>query len=319
VTEPVAITDPALIERLMLPNDAFLDTFRGLIAHFPAREWTEEAFERGLRYPWYRPERSYLLQDGEAHLLHELDPARRADVLARHVGPAGGRVPLLAIGSNAAPKNLAIKLAHHDEPDDREVLVLAGELQEVDVVAAAAVAVYGAMPATLAPSPGVAARAAVLLVTATQLTTLTWGEISYRLGRLEGAPFVVEDGFDGLELDAPLAFVSRWGAFAPDGEPVALAAIPAHGRTFRAWTQRELVDRAAEIVLGRADAEELTRALFASTGELAPRAVAELRAHAQPFEFAGWRPMAPDGTLARRRSAGDRRGRLGDVDRGPER
>ncbi|MDQ3741436.1 MAG: hypothetical protein M3389_10900, partial [Actinomycetota bacterium] len=242
MTAAAGITDPALLERLRMPDEVFAEHFRGLVANFPAREWSQEAFERGLRYPWYRPARSYLLRDGEHRLLHELAPEERAAVVERHVGEGSGRAPLLAFGSNAAPRNLAIKLAHHEDAADREVLVLAGELHELDVVAAASVAIYGAMPATLAASPGTAVRAAVLLVTAKQLTTLTWGEIPYRLGRLDGAPFTVEGGFEGLRLDAPLAYVSRWGAFAPDGEAVALAAVPATGRRLAAATQRELID-----------------------------------------------------------------------------
>src|SRR3712207_7808731 len=123
----VAITDPALLERLTLSDEAFLEHFLGLVQNFPAREWTAEAFERGLRYPWYRPQRSYLLRDGEVELLHEMDGKRRDEVLGRQAG----RFPLLAFGSNVAPKNLTIKLAHHQEAEDREVLVLAGELHEL--------------------------------------------------------------------------------------------------------------------------------------------------------------------------------------------
>lgn len=288
-----AITDPALLERQNLPDEGFLEHFLGLIEHFPEREWTREAFERGLRYPWSRPQRSYLLRDGETVLLDDLP--ERAAVLERY---SAGRALLLAFGSNGAPKNLAIKLAHHPEPEDREVLVLAGELHDLDVVACAAVSIYGAMPATLAASPGTSVDAAVLLVTSTQLTTLTWGEMPYRLGRLQAAPFTVEDGLEGLEMESPLAFVSRWGAFAPDGVPAPLAAVPGRDRRARPWTQRELVDRAAAIVLGPGgDAEALTRAIHASPVAVARRGIPALREHAQPFDWPGWIPIASDGTL----------------------
>lgn len=297
MTGAAAITDPALLDRLAMSDERFLEHFLGLLANFPARQWDPEQFERGLRYPWYRPARSYLLRDGEPQLLHELEPARRAAVLEPHVGP--DRVALLSFGSNAAPKNLAIKLAHLPAPEDRAVLVLAGELHELDVVACAAVAVYGAMPATLAASPGTAVRAAVLLVNPTQLTTLTWGEMPYRLGRLEGAPFVVEDGVADLELDAPLAFVSRWGAFAPDGRPAALAAVPATHRTLPAWTQRELLDHVAALVLSPngGGAEALTHGICAGAAAMANRMLPALREHAQPFDFPGWTPLVDDSAI----------------------
>ena len=294
-----AITDAALLERLTLPDDEFLDHFLELVGHFPPREWTEEQYERGLRYPWERPERSYLLRDREAQLLHDLEPAAREELLRRHAGPGSGRLPLLAIGGNAAPKYLSLKLAHHESPEEREVLVLAGELHDFDVTASAAVAIYGAMPATLAPSPGTAVRAAVLLVTPAQLTTLTWGELTYRVGRLRGATFTVEDGVEGVELDAPLAYVSRWGTFAPGGAPAALAAIPARGRPGHAWTQGELLDRAGEIVLGPGHgAQQLVRELCAVGGAIARRVIPALRPHAIAFDHAGWAPVRPDGTFA---------------------
>jgi hypothetical protein len=294
-----AITDSQLLERLMLPEEAFVDYFLELASHFPERAWSRRSFEHGLRYPWTRPDRSYLLRDGVTHLLHELDEPERAAMLERHLGPAAGRVALLAFGSNVAPKNLAVKLAHHTDREDREILVLAGDLHDLDVVACAAIAVYGAMPATLAASPGTRVRAAVLLVNATQLTTLTWGEMTYLIGRLQGARFTVEDGVHGVELDSPLAFVSRWGAFAPDGVAASLAAISATGRTAPAWSQQELVDRAADIALGPdgGGAEALTRSAYRDVRAMAARVLPALRPYAQPFDFPGWTPIAPDGTL----------------------
>jgi hypothetical protein len=120
----------------------------------------------------------------------------------------------------------------------------------------------------------------------------------YRLGRLGGAPFTAEDGFEGLEIEAPLAFVSRWGAFAPDGDPAALAAIPGRNRRAREWTQRELVDRAAQIIFGPGhDAEALTRVIHANPLEIAQRGIPALREYAQPFDHADWTPLAPDGTV----------------------
>jgi hypothetical protein len=274
----VTITDAALLERLALSDEQFLEAFLAIAANIPAREWTPAESARGLRYPWHRPEGSYLLRDGATLPADE-------DAVVRHLG--AGRAPLLAFGSNVAPKNLAIKLAHHEEAEDREVLVLAGELHDLDVVAAASVTLYGAMPATLTASPGTRVRAAVLLVTATQLTTLTWGEIPYRLGRLDGAAFVTDEA---VELDDPFAYVSRWGAFAPDGDPAPLAAVPATGRAWREWTQGELLERAAAIV-GEESGEALVRAMYADAGRTQARVLPGLRPHSQPFVFDGWHPL----------------------------
>ena len=295
----IAITDPALLERQTMADERFIKHFIELIANFPPRAWDQEAFERGLRYPWYRPERSYLLRDDTVTLLHDLEPDERSAIVEQHIGPASGREALVAFGSNAAPKNLALKLAHHPDPEDREVLVLSGELSDLDVVASASVAVYGAMPATITASAGTSVNAALLFVNVTQLTALTWGELPYRIGRLRGAPFIVEEGIEGLEVDSPLAFVSRWGAFLPEGEPAPLAAVPGRNRRSRAWTQLELLQRVADILLGPGNGgpEALVRTGWSDIGAMAARVLPTLREHSEPFEFPGWDPIGPDGRL----------------------
>jgi hypothetical protein len=93
--------------------------------------------------------------------------------------------------------------------------------------------------------------------------------------------------------------VSRWGAFAPDGVAASLAAIPATGRGAPAWTQQELVDRAADLVLGPngGGAEALIRIGYRDAGAMAARVLPALRPYAQPFDCPGWTRIAPDGTL----------------------
>jgi hypothetical protein len=104
-------------------------------------------------------------------------------------------------------------------------------------------------------------RCAVLWVSAAQFVQLAWSELSYLLGRLDGVRFDADDA--GAGLGSVFAFVSRFGAFSPQGEPVALAAVPAEHRTATAMTQAELLGAAARIALGEgASSEELARELF---------------------------------------------------------
>ena len=290
------LTSPELCERLRMTADAFLEYFRGLLGNFPPREVTPELLDRGRRYPWYRPTESYLLRDGEISLLADLDPGEREAVAERHTGTASGRTTLLAYGANGAPKSLALKVAHLEDPADREVLVLTGEVEGIDVVASASVTVYGAMPATIAASPGTAVRVAMLRLTATQLETIVLGEMPYRVGRLDAVEFSVDAGVPDVDLGSPLVLVSRWGTFAPDDEPTALAAVPARDRRFRAWEQKELLDRAAELVFGDegVDGEALVTRYLAGPTELFEQGLAALRAVAQPFDHPGWTPIPPD-------------------------
>lgn len=240
------------------------------------RRFTEADYARGAAYPWERPEGSFLL--------------RGTEVLPPQEPSAGdGRHALLAIGSNGAPATLARKLAHLPTARDRELLVRSGELHDFDIGVAAHPTAYGAMPATLFESPGTAVRAAVLQVTDAQLTQLAWTELTYRLGRLDGVRFTADDG---EELDGVLAFVSRFGSFCPDGEPLALAAMPARRRTARALSHPALLDTAARLALGAAaTGRDLVRHVFEDVHRFATTHGGALRAAGRPLRCAHWTPL----------------------------
>jgi hypothetical protein len=113
------------------------------------------------------------------------------------------------------------------------------------------------------------------------MTQLAWSELTYRFGRLD-TRFVADD--EHLTLDGVLVFVSRFGAFCPDGEPAALAAIPARGRTAPELTQEQLLDAAARMCLGpEARAEQLVRAVFDDYPALFPRLAETLWTTRRPF------------------------------------
>jgi hypothetical protein len=258
VREWPPIAEPDLVERLALDDERFIALMRRYWDAAEPRELQPEAFERALGYPWDRPASSYVLRGEDVQLLDEMDPEERSALVEefrRH------RHPLLSFGGNGAPSWLGTKFAHFTDESDREVLVLAGVLHDFDVGAAASVAPIGYMPATLFASPGTAVRAAIVWATPAQVTQLTWTEIPYRLGRLDDARFVIDEA--DLAVDDVFAYVHRLGSFLVDGSPIALAAIPASGRTARAMTQEELLDVAAGLVVGPdARAEDLVRAIY---------------------------------------------------------
>lgn len=283
-----AIDAPELRARLAL-DDAGIDAhLAGYIARFGTRTCDAAAVRRAFDYPWSRPARSYLLTDGAVEVLDELEPGNRDEVLAVLAREDGGRIPLLAIGSNGAPGTLRGKFAHFADAVDRTVLVLTGQLHDFDIGVSPRPTVYGALPATLFESPGTRTRCAVLWVTPAQFQQLTWSEVSYALGRL-AARFTGDD--PGCDRDDVLAFVSRFGNLCVGGEPAALAAIPARDRTARALTEEQLLDHAATLVLGDgARAEDLVRAVFTDMAGLAPRARAALDTARRPFASERWTP-----------------------------
>lgn len=280
--------EPELRDRLLLGPadfDAFLSGYLGAV---PARECGAEQLEHGLAYPWARPARSYVLRGEHVELFDDMAEAERRQTV---VAFARDRHPILAFGSNAAPSALTRKFAHFADDRDQEILVLAGDLHEFDVGPAATVAAYGALPATLFASPGTAVRAAVLYTTAAQATQLTWSELSYFFGRLDDVRFEVDEA--DVEITAVLAYASRFGTFSPGGERVALAAVPARGRTAAPRTQRELLDTVARLALGPGKrAEDVVELVYTDLAGLLPKVRDHVRPAGQPFAAANWVPFS---------------------------
>lgn len=266
------IHDEQVRARLGLSDDEMFEFMLRRAAGIPPREFSDEAYAYALGYPWARPETSYVLTGGEVEPIED-------------VPELGGepRFPLLAIGSNAAPENLAVKLA--DMPDGhRDVAVVLGVLHDFDIGPAAAPTVYGSLAATMFPSPGTAVQTALLWVTALQLNAIVAWEVSYYFGRLDGVRFV-PDPLGGEAIDSVYAFVHRFGAHCSDGEPVALAAVPATDRSAPAYTQEQLLTRMAELVLGDgATARDVVRRITEDYAGWTDAATPVLRPLARLFE-----------------------------------
>lgn len=291
VSEWPPIGEQELLDRLALDDQQFEEFIRTLVVRVPPRTYEAASLERAVGYPWTRPAGSYQLTSAGVELLEDLTTGQRERVLARFLSDGNERLAVLAFGSNAAPETLKQKFAHFPEEDDRAVLALTGRLHDFDVGAAAQPSMYGAMPATLFPSPRTEVCATVLWVTPTQFTQLAWSELSYRLGRLRTCFDV--DELD-MSFDEVLVFVSRFGAFCVDEGPVALAAIPAKGRTAEALTQEQLLDAAAVLAMGpEANAELLVRAIFEDMGSISLKIAATVRKASVPFASERWTPFSP--------------------------
>jgi hypothetical protein len=242
--------------------------------------FTEAAYRFGLAYPWERPAGSYLLRNGEVGPIAEVDlEAFTAD---RH--------PLVTFGANGAPRRLIERFAGFAGPSDREVLVLTGHLHDFDVGANVVPVPYGAVPAILFHSPGTAVRAAVLWLTPLQVETLVFAELGYRLGRLDSARFEIDEM--DLAIDAVFAFVGRTGALRLDGDPVALAAVPARDRTARAMTQEELLAALGDLAFGPGTTpREIARRCFEDHGSVVQALLPLTGPAALPLPAGCWTPF----------------------------
>jgi hypothetical protein len=283
------ITEPLLRERQSMSNEEFLEFLAGLLEAIGRRELEDEHYQRAIGYPWERPPGSCIVSDEGVENFAEVDAGRRMDLVGEYLDDSADRVLLLAYGANGSPERLALKLAHL--PDGhREALILAGELEDFDVAAAAQPPVFSSMPATLIPSPGTAIRAAVLFLTPIQFTALWWTELSYKLGALVPVTFATE------VLEEPvkrvMVFISRFGAFCVEGRPVAMAAIDAKNRHSLALTQTEILDAAARMSLGAdAVARDLIKASFEDPAGFMADHLPSFQAASAAFESENWVEM----------------------------
>ena len=127
---------------------------------------------------------------------------------------------IVAFGANADPAVLAAKLGPGASVRGRPE-----RLADHDVAFSAHVSPYGAIPATLVPSPGTSVAVHLLCLAPADLQRLDATEPNY----------VRETLSPGVEV-----YRSRHGVLLLDGAPVALTAVPATGRTLPALTQEAL-------------------------------------------------------------------------------
>lgn len=180
-------------------------------------------------YPYAFPRRSYLFRNGRQEILDRFDPT--------------ARVPVVAFGSNRSPAQLARK--YRGWPEGTSIPVTTAWLEHHDVVYSAHFTTYGALPAMLRPTPGVRVEVAITWLTPAQLTRMheTEGPHNYHFRALTGVG-VTAAGVG--EITRAYAYFGRRGAFAPAGQAVGLAAIPAEGRTIPALDQPAILDRARD-------------------------------------------------------------------------
>lgn len=286
------ITEPLLRERQGMSNEQFLEFLAKLLEAIGTRELDDEHYERAIGYPWERRPGSCLVTDKGVEDLEGIDGERRNELIHKYVHESANRVPLLTYGANASPERLSLKLAHLPE-GDHEALILAGDLEGFDAGAVAQPPVFSSMPATLIASPGTTVRVAVLFLTPAQFTALWWTELTYLVGALTRIRLVT----DAVEepIDRVILFISRWGAFCVDGQPVAMAAIPAKNRRSAALTQTEILDAAARMAIGEgACARDLVKSSFENPAAFMADRYESFRAASAPFESEHWAQMPVD-------------------------
>jgi len=190
---------------------------------------------RAAGYPYVIPETSYVMENGSHRLLETGDP----------IADFAGRKPVLAVGSNMSPLQLARKFPG---AEGGVIPVTRVHLRDFDSVYSTHFTSYGAIPATLHPSPGTTVTLFITWLNAEQEERMHETEVpseNYSFCRLDNVEMEIEGGPPGIGgLDYVYFYLSSRGAAAIDGEPVPLAEIPARDRRWRARGQAEIQEHA---------------------------------------------------------------------------
>lgn len=208
------------------------------------------ALARAMDYPYAAHPSPYLFRGGRVEPLS-------ADLRTDHL------TPVIAVGSNRAPLQLARKFAGMETAIPVTRLVA----RDLEVVHAAHTAGYGAVPATLAPAPGTEVELWITWLDAAAMRRMDETEaVGVNYAREEQALEIVTA--DGPAPDRALVYNALRGCLSFDGAMVPLAAVPATGRRSPALTQREVLERLHREAGGTAPFERWLHGHIGPTGLL---------------------------------------------------
>jgi hypothetical protein len=210
----------------------------------------EELVQLGFTYPFTREPGSYLfvngvpypylevtenlLDDSVIRLPDATEMSVRALLSAFGLEPQINRLltPVIGYGSDPSPAQLERKFSNSGFHGPAVIPVMKGRLRDYDIVWSPFFVSYGAMPSTIAPSPGTEVEIWV-----------TWldEDAVHRMNQSEGVGGLYAIGWlrdIQFELDGPhpkemLVYVSCHGALTVGGSVLALDAVPATNRTAR--------------------------------------------------------------------------------------
>ena len=190
--------------------------------------------DRARLYPYSAPSGGYLLANG---VLYGLDQ----NMIDRHQWIFDGRVAVLSVGSNRAPVQLRRKFG-----DAAIIPVTPARLFDCDIVHAAMLGFYAAVPCTAFPCAGCIVSLNVAWLDAEQLEQMHRTE---GIGVAYDYVMMQDVVHDLLVPDQPVyGYSARSGVLDyADGIPAALPAIAAVGRRFPAVSQADAAARVRQL------------------------------------------------------------------------
>jgi hypothetical protein len=226
---------------------------------------------RARSYPYQIEARSYVITNGGYVVVDHNDLLEGLE----------NRRPVLAIGSNMSPQQLARKFP---APHGGTIPVTRIQLLDFDSVYSTHLTSYGAIPATLFPSPGTRVTLFITWLDKAQEQHMHSTEIAsenYHFCRMDGIQVQVENGPD---LDYLYFYQSSRGALSIDGYPVPLAEVAALNRRWAARSQNEILEHARQMLAPHMELSAFIDDNIENTENRRQR-TDTLHATAMPFRF----------------------------------
>ena len=249
------------------------------------RRMPTELHQRAKTYPYPIPDHSYIYRDGTIERLNPGDP----------MPDLTNRRPVLAVGSNQSPQQLARKFPpvtkDRQSKDGQsgwgEIPVIRVGLKDFDTVYSPHLTAYGSVPATLQHAPGTTVTLFVNWLTPEQEAWMHQTEVSaanYLFGQLEGVEIIPEIG---EVMTSAYVYRGERGVLLKDGEPVPLAEVPAKNRQWQAMDQKQ----ALAFVRDHTDPTETLDSYILKTvnnPQTRKQRTRNLEEISQPFSFPGF-------------------------------
>jgi len=209
---------------------------------------SRDVLDRAIQYPYPIPNTSFVMVDGRERAWHDhLDAINFS-----------ARRPILAVGSNQSPQQLARKFSGAAWGI---IPVARTRVRNYDTVYSPHISAYGAIPATLHPSQGTEITLFITWLTKDQEARMHETEMSaanYDFGELASVDLTPDNGPSPTNI---FLYAGTRGALSRNGNPIPLAEVTATGRQWPAMTQIEVQAHARDRV---ADDRDIDRFILAS-------------------------------------------------------
>ncbi|MBU9723272.1 MULTISPECIES: hypothetical protein [Bacillaceae] len=213
-----------------------------------------EQYNRAITYPYMQKSNSFIYYDDttlniDRKLLIEIgsEKAHINEFLRKQGYPNFSQknyTPVLAIGSNGAPEQLARKFK---DKENTIIPVIKAKLYDFDVVYSAHITSYGAAPATLQVSQGTKVDLKVTYLTNELLEIMNKTEsvgVNYDLVNLKNVKVEFENGH---VLSTVYCYISNHGCLTINNECIPLTATRADNRKYESMTTQDVLKKINQV------------------------------------------------------------------------